>query len=156
MNQPSGQHGGWWQPPGAQQHPGTQQPPGFGGYSGHYGGFGAFEQSTPARRKRSKKPLLLGAAVAVLLAAGAVAAWLLGAFSGPVLDQAALEGEVTRVLHESYGEQDVTNTQCPAGQPIDPGHTFTCTVTVAGTPMTVRIRVLNEKPVFTIGAPHRS
>lgn len=139
---------GWWQPQD------TPHGAGFGqGYPGRYGGLGAFEQGTPTHGKRSRKPLLFAVVGVVLLAAGVCTTWLLGVFDGPVLERKSLENEVARVLHDSYGERAVTDTACPADQPIETGHTFTCSVTVSGTPMRLTVRVLNNKPVFTVGAP---
>lgn len=124
-------------------------PPGF--QSSSYGGFGAF--TNEPQQKRGKKPLLVAVIAVVVLAGGSVAGWLLGAFDGDVLDQRSLQDGVTKVLSESYGEKDVRNVDCPDRQTIETGHEFTCTVDVAGKPKKVKIRVLNTKPEFEVGAP---
>lgn len=171
MTQPPNQQPGWWQqqqPPGVppQFQPGyPQQPPpqpGYqqaqgqpafgGGFQPQYGGLGAFDSGQ--RPKRSKKPFIAGGVGIVVLAGAGIAAWLLGLFGGVVLDQQALESEVARVLQESYGERDVTKPDCPADQPVRNGHTFDCSVLIAGQPKAVTIRVLNDKPEFEVGAPH--
>ncbi|TLW93801.1 DUF4333 domain-containing protein [Saccharomonospora piscinae] len=168
MTQPPGQPHQWWQPqppgsggpphPGPQGHsqaPGPPYSPGYGGtFSSEYGGFGAFDNSSPAKRGKSRKPWVIGAAVLVVLSgAGGVTAWLTGAFTGEVLDQAALHEGVASVLTDSYGEHDVANVRCPADQQITTGHTFDCTVDVAGSPRTVSIRILNDEPQYEVGAP---
>ncbi|MEU6640976.1 DUF4333 domain-containing protein [Saccharomonospora sp. NPDC046836] len=175
MTQPPGQPQGWWQPPQQGQHypapgqqppnyqaPGQQpahpqaprQPAGFGGtFQSQYGGLGAFGDVAPPKRRKLGKPLLIGAIVVVLLAGGGIAAWLLGAFRGDVLEQRSLQTGVATVLRDSYGEHDVTNVQCPADQQVQTGHTFECTVEIGGQRRAVSIRVLNDKPEFEVGAP---
>ncbi|GAB3580763.1 DUF4333 domain-containing protein [Amycolatopsis endophytica] len=115
-----------------------------------YGGFGAFGEQKP---KRSKKPFLIGGAVIVVLAAAGVGAWLLGVFQGDTLDQAAVQDGVTKVLREDFGEGDVKNAQCPEGQPVETGTTFECSVTVAGQPKKVTVRVLNDQAQYEVGMP---
>ncbi|WP_277681944.1 DUF4333 domain-containing protein [Saccharomonospora azurea] len=171
MTQPPGAPQ-WWQPQGQQgPHSGPtpqpvapqphaypaqpQQPASFGGsFSSDYGGFGAFDAEPPANRGKSRKPWIIGAVALVVLAGGGAAAWFSGVFTGDVLDQESLHEGVATVLQDSYGEQDVSNVNCPENQRIAAGHTFDCTVDVAGKPRTVSIRVLNDKPQYEVGAPH--
>ncbi len=162
--QPWGQHQtgqvppgqGWNQQPGQAQPqpapgPGTGPQPQQGGqWQPSYGGFGAFGEQKP---KRSKKPFLIGAAVVVLLGGGGVGAWLLGAFQGDTLDQAAVQDGVVKILREDFGEGDVKNAQCPDDQPVRTGTTFECTVTVAGQPKKVTVRVLNDQAQYEVGMP---
>ncbi|MFC4001517.1 DUF4333 domain-containing protein [Prauserella oleivorans] len=154
----------WWQPPGPQGHPHTgpqhvqqhaqpQQPNYGGSLSSQYGGLGAFEQSPRSKPARSRKPLVIGLVVVVLLAGGGVAAWLLGAFRDDVLDQESLQNGVATVLRDSYGEHDVRAVSCPADQEIRAGHTFECTVDIGDRRAGVPIRVLNDKPEYEVGAP---
>ncbi|MEV5298631.1 DUF4333 domain-containing protein [Amycolatopsis methanolica] len=151
---PTGQ--GWNQQTGQAQHqpapgPGTGPQPQQGGqWQPSYGGFGAFGKQKP---KRSKKPFLIGAAVVVLLGGGGVGAWLLGAFQGDTLDQAAVQDGVVKILREDFGEGDVKNAQCPEDQPVRTGATFECTVTVAGQPKKVTVRVLNDQAQYEVGMP---
>lgn len=165
MTQPPNHPGGWrqqggqpgpqqWAPHGGHPLPGSAVPPqGFGGsFRSQYGGFDAFPPPEPPRRRGSKKPFLVGAVVLVL-AAGAVTAWSLGAFRGDVLDPTSVEQGVVRVLRDSYGEHDVSAARCPANQEVTTGHTFECSVEVAGQTRTVTIRVLNDKPEFEVGTP---
>ncbi|NIH82647.1 DUF4333 domain-containing protein [Amycolatopsis viridis] len=91
--------------------------------------------------------------VVVLLALGGVGAWLLGAFQGDTLDQAAVQDGVAQILHEDFGEGDVANVQCPDDQPVKTGTTFDCGVTVAGQPKKVTVRVLNEQAQYEVGMP---
>ncbi|GAA4540415.1 DUF4333 domain-containing protein [Amycolatopsis samaneae] len=157
---PAAQPGRQWQP---QQAPapeaGSGTPPrgqqfGGGFQPSQYGGLGAFSAEDGEKPERSKKPLLFGGIAVLVIVAGGVAAWLLGAFRGDVLDQKSLQDGVTRVLNESYGEPDVQNVQCPANQVADNGTTFDCTLQIGGQPKKVTVRVLNDKPEYEVGAPH--
>ncbi|UOX86574.1 DUF4333 domain-containing protein [Amycolatopsis sp. FBCC-B4732] len=156
-----------WQPPSQptpQQHPGTpaadrpaQGQPGqqFGGgfQPAQYGGLGAFTPE-PAKKPKSKKPLLIAGAAVLVLVVGGGAAWLLGAFRGDVLEQQSLQDGVVKVLNENYGEPDVKNAQCPSNEAARNGTTFDCTVTIGGQEKKVTVRVLNDRPEYEVGAPH--
>ncbi|MBA0124762.1 DUF4333 domain-containing protein [Haloechinothrix sp. YIM 98757] len=143
--------------PPNEPRPQWTHPPGTPG--GHtfqydtYGGFGVFAQATSTLPSGKKKRALVGGAITVVFAGSALGAWLLGAFQGDVLSTTSLERGVIDMLTDSYGEHDVSKAQCPANQQIDPGHTFACTVEVAGEERSVEIRVLNDKPEFEVGAP---
>lgn len=143
--------------PGAAQ-PGTPYPAQQPGYDAQqqpssYGGFGAFGGETGKPKKKSKAPIIGGVAAAVVLVGGAVAAWQFGLFQQDVLDQDSLQDGVISVLRDSYGEQDVANARCPDDASPTNGTTFDCQVEVAGQEKTVKIRVLNDKPEFEVGAP---
>ncbi|WP_086845046.1 DUF4333 domain-containing protein [Amycolatopsis kentuckyensis] len=155
-----GQAGGPWQPPSqptpqqAPAPPGHGQPQYGGGFQPtQYGGLGAFP-AEPAKKPKSKKPVLIAVAAVLVLAVGGGAAWLLGAFRGDVLEQQSLEDGVVKVLNENYGEPDVKNAQCPANEAAQNGTTFDCTVTIGGQQKKVTVRVLNDRPEYEVGAPH--
>ncbi|GHF88359.1 hypothetical protein FHX82_000904 [Amycolatopsis bartoniae] len=114
-----------------------------------YGGFGAFD----AKPARSRKPWLIGAAVVVVLALGGGGAWWFGAFRGDVLDRQSVQDGVQRILREDFGEGDVKDVSCPENQPVHTGTTFDCSVTVAGQPKKVTVRVLNDDAQYEVGAP---
>ncbi|QWF79622.1 DUF4333 domain-containing protein [Amycolatopsis sp. CA-230715] len=172
MNQPP-QQPGWWQPPAQPQpqqpwSPGPASPPPGQGYSGQppqpgygggfqpstsgYGGFGAFNEGAEPSKPRSKKPFVIGGAVALVLVLAGAALLIFNPFKS-VLDQNSLQEGVTAVLHESYGEGDVRDVNCPSGESVSTGTSFTCSVTVAGAAKTVSVRVLNDKPEYEVGAP---
>jgi len=91
--------------------------------------------------------------VVVLLAAGGIAGWLLGLFQGDVLDERAVGDGVQKVLREDFGEGDLRDISCPADRPAKTGTTFECSVTVAGQPKKITVRVLNEDAQYEVGAP---
>jgi hypothetical protein len=114
----AGPYAGQWQQHPAPQSAGTPTgTPAHGQFGGgfqrsRYGGLGAFPAAIITTKKRSKKPLLVGG-IGVLIVAGAgVAAWLLGAFSGNTPEQKSLQNGVSKVLTQSYGEQDMRAVQC--------------------------------------------
>ncbi|GAA1946779.1 DUF4333 domain-containing protein [Amycolatopsis minnesotensis] len=181
MNQPPQQQPGWWQPPAqprpqqpwspgpasppqgqpGQGYPGQppappQAQPGYGGdfqpQTSGYGGFGAFNEGTGPSKPRSKKPFVIGGAVVLVLVLAGAALLIFNPFKS-VLDQDSLNEGVTAVLHESYGEGDVRDVDCPSGESVSTGTSFTCSVTVAGASKTVSVRVLNDKPEYEVGAP---
>lgn len=97
---------------------------------------------------------MLGGIGVVVVAAVVAVAWAAGAFDGDTLEQKALQDGVSRVLGDSYGEPDVKNVECPSGRAAQNGTTFDCTVDVGGQPKKVTVRVLNDKPEYSVGAPH--
>ncbi|MEC3980224.1 DUF4333 domain-containing protein [Amycolatopsis sp. H20-H5] len=145
---------GQWQP--QQAAPETPPRGQFGGgfQPSQYGGLGAFTPEPGPKRERSKKPLIFGGIGVLVVVAGGVGAWLLGAFSGDVLDQKSVQDGVTHVLNENYGEPDVRNAACPAGESIENGTSFDCTVQIGGQSKKVTVRVLNDQAQFEVGAPH--
>lgn len=154
----TGSFSGPWQPPAPpapsqQPVPHQQQQYGGGFRPAQYGGLGAFP-AEPAKKPKSRKPVLIAGAAVLVLVLGAGVAWLLGAFRGDVLAQQSLQDGVVRVLNENYGEPDVKNAQCPAGEPARNGTTFDCTVTIGGQQKKVTVRVLNDRPEYEVGAPH--
>ena len=151
--QPGTPGGGWpAQPaPGQPGQPGQQYGGGF--QPSQYGGLGAFAVE-PAKKPKSKKPLLIAGVAVLVLAIGGGAAWLLGAFRGDVLERQSLQDGVVKVLNENYGEPDVKNAQCPANEAAQNGTTFDCTVTIGGQEKKVTVRVLNDRPEYEVGAPH--
>ncbi|MBE1498934.1 hypothetical protein H4696_006034 [Amycolatopsis lexingtonensis] len=151
--QPGTPGGGWpAQPaPGQPGQPGQQYGGGF--QPTQYGGLGAFA-AEPAKKPKSKKPLLIAGAAVLVLVVGGGAAWLLGAFRGDVLEQQSLQDGVVKVLNENYGEPDVKDAQCPANEAAQNGTTFDCTVTIGGQAKKVTVRVLNDRPEYEVGAPH--
>jgi hypothetical protein len=156
QQQPAGGFG--QQVPGVPSQPGRQDRSGqqFGGgfQPSQYGGLGAFSAEAVRKAPRPKRPLVIGGGVVAVVVVGGVVAWLLGAFQGDTLEQKSLQDGVSRVLNQNYGEPDVKNVQCPSGEAVDNGTTFDCSVQIGGQPKKVTVRVLNDKPEYSVGAPH--
>ncbi len=107
--------------------------------------------------RRSRTPLVVAGLVVLLLAVGAVLAFVAPGFlRSTVFDQAALQDGVRRVLVEDYRYADVAGVACGA-----PGEriavrvdaAFTCTATVDGAPVTVPVRVTTADGTYEVGRP---
>ncbi|WP_232376093.1 DUF4333 domain-containing protein [Amycolatopsis aidingensis] len=70
-----------------------------------------------------------------------------------VFDRLAMQASVRKVLTESYGLAEVTNVNCPPGQPVQVGSTFDCAVRVAEEARTVTITVTSEDGEYEVSAP---
>lgn len=69
------------------------------------------------------------------------------------LDQAAVEIGVLRVLTRTYDVDDVQDVQCPAGQVIEVGAIFSCTVTTGTASQTVPVTILDTSGAYEVGRP---
>ncbi|MFE3292833.1 DUF4333 domain-containing protein [Rhodococcus sp. NPDC059234] len=131
------------------QYPQTQYPQGqypTGAYpQQHYPG-------APAGAK-SKLPLWIGLGVgAVVVVAGVLAAVLL-LNRGTTLDQTAAQKGVAQVLTGSYGITNITDVSCPAGQKVEKGASFTCTLKVKGEPQKVTVTFTDDSGTYEVGRP---
>jgi hypothetical protein len=130
------------QQPGQQQYPGYGQQPGQPPYGGGYGQQQA--PYSPAPKKSSKMPWIIGGVVVLLLAAGAVLAFVTPGFAvKKVLDNTAVQKGVVDILKTRYNEE-ATDVVCPADQEVKVGNTFDCTLKVNGDNRKVTITVKSE------------
>ncbi len=147
--QHSGGYPGYLQQPAAGyagSAAGAQQPPHMAQPGPPYPG-GAQQ---PKRSRKSRGLLLgIGAGIVLLILGGALAALLIP--SGPVLDSAAVEQGVQRVLTEDYDAGNVSNVDCPRGQPVEPGTSFECTATIEGAEQAVPISVTTTEGEYVVG-----
>lgn len=151
---------GWGAPPqgGQQQWPGAPAP----GWAGQQPGGpqqpwgapqGAWQPpGTPTSGGKSKLPWILAAAavVLVLVVGGITAATRLG---GKVLDRSATQAGVSKVLTDSYGATQVGDVQCPSGQRVEVGHSFSCQVTVDGQFREVTVTVTDDNGTYEVSRP---
>lgn len=70
-----------------------------------------------------------------------------------VFDRQAMQEAVLGILTDSYQLEDVGDVRCPAGQPVETGSTFDCTVTVGGEQRRVPITVKSEQGDYEVGLP---
>lgn len=101
---------------------------------------------------RESRLLALIVGIGVLLAAAAIVGIALpGWIRHTVFDQQAVQQGVTTVLTDSgHGVEQVW---CPADQPVEVGHRFSCRATVDGEQREVTIRVLTEGGEYEVGVP---
>ncbi len=111
---------------------------------------------TPRRaaRRRQRPPW-----IALAVAAAAVVALLVLGFVTPgwfvtrVLDAAAVQNGVTRILTDDYGVDGLADVRCPEGIEVAAGATFTCDATIDGDPVTVPVRVTDGDGGYEVGRP---
>ena len=112
-----------------------QQPYGYQGYPG--------QQPQPKKKSNAVIWIVVGVIVLAAAAVGVLGFVTPGFFTKKVLDQAAVQDGVKKILKEKYSE-DATEVKCPADQEVKVGHTFTCDVKVDGDSRTVTITVKSE------------
>jgi Domain of unknown function (DUF4333) len=106
-----------------------------------------------ARRPQRPPWVVLGAAglvVAAFLVLGFVTP---GWFVTRVLDAAAVQTGVAKILTDNYGVDGVADVHCPGGVRVTPGATFTCDATIDGDPVKVPIRITDGKGGYEVGRP---
>jgi hypothetical protein len=141
-----------------QQQPYGQQYPGYGQQPGQqpYPGYGQYGQQPPPQPKKSNAMIwiIVVVVVLVLAAVGVLGFVTPGFFNKKVLDQAAVQQGVVKILKERYNE-DATDVQCPADQEVKVGTTFDCTLKVGGDSRKVTITVKSEdKAEYEVGQSH--
>jgi hypothetical protein len=131
--------------PGQQPYVAPAQPP--YGQSSPYG-----QQGTP---KKSKTPLIAAIAgvVVVLIILGVTAFITPGFAISKVLNAAAVEDGVQKILTDTYKITDVTQVSCPANQKVKNGGTFTCKATIGGKDTDVRITITDDNGTYQVGRP---
>jgi hypothetical protein len=70
-----------------------------------------------------------------------------------VFDRQAMQEAVLGILTDSYRLDEVSDVRCPAGQSVEPGATFDCTVEVGGEQQSVPITVTSEQGDYEVGLP---
>ena len=131
--------------PGQQPYGAPAQP--LYGQSSPYG-----QQGTP---KKSKTPLIAAIAgvVVVLLILGVTAFITPGFAISKVLNAAAVEDGVQKILTDTYKITDVTKVSCPSNQKVKNGGTFTCKATIGGKDTDVKITITDDNGTYQVGRP---
>lgn len=178
--QPAGQPG--WGQPGAQQYgqqgwggqdqqqawgqQGQQQgQPAWGGqatqqwqgdqqqWGGQGGGYPPLPENAPRSGGRSKLPLILIAALLVVLAAVGVLGFVTpGFFVTKVFDSAAVQQGVQKVLTDNYGLA-VSAVTCGKDIKVANGATFQCDATIDGEQKKVPVTVTSATGDYQVGRP---
>jgi hypothetical protein len=141
-----------------QQPPDGAYPPSWPQQQPMYGQPGQFNYGQPPgapTEKKSQKGLRtgIGAALVVIAAVAVLGFVTPGFFLTKVFDNQAMQTDVSKILTQNYQIPGVGNVSCPAQQAVTDGNAFDCTVTVAGTPKRVPIKVLGADGRYEVGAP---
>lgn len=110
--------------------------------------------SASSGRGRKRGPWFL-AALAVLVVLGVAFSGFVapGWFYRSVLDTGAVQAGVRQIVRDSYGMEGVESVSCPAGQPVRPGHSFTCELVTDGENEPVRVVVQDEEGTYAVERP---
>ncbi|MFW0785729.1 DUF4333 domain-containing protein [Gordonia sp. CPCC 206044] len=121
---------------------------------GQFGGDQFASMATPARKYGNRNLLLIGGGLAVLIAAILlVTAFVVPGWAPKKISQDAVQDGVKKILTEDYQAADVTEVQCPSGQKVDDGASFTCTATVGGQKQTVTITFVGDDGKYEVSRP---
>lgn len=107
------------------------------------------------RRRGGKLPWVVGFLV-LLVVAGAVA---FAGFVSPgllvrsVFDAGSVQQGVQQTLRDSYHLGTVESVRCPAGQVVEPGRRFDCSVQLGGARKSVSVTVRDSSGIYEVGYP---
>ncbi|WP_017975825.1 DUF4333 domain-containing protein [Actinopolyspora halophila] len=103
---------------------------------------------------RKRRPWFF-AAFAVLVALGGAFLGLVapGWFHRSVLDTGSVQAGVRQIVRDSYGMEGVESVSCPSGQPVRPGHSFTCELSPGEEYERVRVVVQDEEGTYAVERP---
>lgn len=100
--------------------------------------------------------LIAVAAIVLMGVAGVVGVLGLtrpGFFLAPVLDQASVRDGVGMILRDAYQLPDVDGVNCPAGQRVMPGRSFTCVATIGGRRSAIPVVIEDGAGRYQVGRP---
>lgn len=141
-------------------NPQGQYPPTSAGFEqqqqGQFGApsadpFGAMAQPSP---KKSGRLYYIGAGILAALAAIVLlTAFVFPGWAPKTLSADSAQTGVERVLTQDYKSTNVSNAQCPSGQRVKEGSSFTCTVKVGDRQRSVTITFLDGKGNYEVSRP---
>jgi hypothetical protein len=172
--------GGYGQPPSYGQQPGYAQQSAYGqqatygqpaatGYAqpgqAAYGQPGYAPTAEQPAAKKSNKGALIGiiVAVVVIIAAAIVLFWKPGVITSgsKTFDNTKVAEGVQTILTNKptdspagYGLTGISDVNCPSGEKVTKGSTFTCNLKQDGASKTVTISVVDDSGTYTVGTPH--
>jgi hypothetical protein len=104
--------------------------------------------------RRSKLPLIIGLIVVLLIAIGAVAAFVYPGFLvKKVFDTAAVQTGVQKVLTDNYAIQGVTGVTCGQNIAVVVGTSFTCDATIDGQTVKVQAKITSASGNYEVERP---
>ncbi|MGB6041349.1 MAG: DUF4333 domain-containing protein, partial [Gordonia sp. (in: high G+C Gram-positive bacteria)] len=119
--------------------------------------FAPEQQTTKKKLSGSKLVGLIAAVLLALAAIVALTAFVVPGWAGKNLNQTAVQDGVTKILTasepEGYGIKDVKDVQCPDGQKVEAGATFTCSLKVNGENKHVTVTVKDSSGTYEVSRP---
>ncbi|QBJ94559.1 DUF4333 domain-containing protein [Rhodococcus sp. ABRD24] len=108
----------------------------------------------PTASGNKSKPLLwIGIGLVAIAAIAGVVLLVVAPFGSKTLDQAAVQNGVEQVVTDSYGARAVSGVDCPSGQKVVKGESFTCSLTVDGTAKKVTVTFTDNDGTYEVSRP---
>lgn len=111
----------------------------------------------PAKKNVGKLVGIGAGLLAIIAAVLAITAFWLPGWAGKDLNQTAVQDGATKILTdpepEGYGLKDVTDVECPSGQKVEAGATFTCSLKVNGENKHVTITIKDSDGTYEVSRP---
>ncbi|MBY8860452.1 DUF4333 domain-containing protein [Nocardia sp. CA2R105] len=104
--------------------------------------------------KKSRRGLIIGGGIGAVVVIVVVVVLAVVFLGSDKLDNSAVQSGVQKVLKDSYGIDDVQNVNCPSGQKVEVGKTFTCSLKVGGEQKNVTIKVTKSDGTYEVGRPN--
>ncbi|MBM4510198.1 DUF4333 domain-containing protein [Rhodococcus hoagii] len=143
----------WGAPGQPQWGPGNQgMAQGYPQQFGQPGNQWAPPQQGP-RQGGGKTMLWVGIGVAAVVVVALVGWLLTSALGGKTLDEQAAQRGVEQIVTESYGARSVTGVSCPSGQKVEKGASFECSLTVDGSPKSVKVTFTDGEGTYEVSRP---
>ncbi|SDP90640.1 protein of unknown function [Actinopolyspora xinjiangensis] len=137
----------WW---GSGSYPAGNGPDHPGGLAP---GGGPVEGDS-GRPRRRLWPWLLPSVLLPAVLVGAFLGFVTpGWFYRTVLEADSVQQGVRQVARDSYGVDGIESVDCPEGEPVRVGHSFTCVLRVGGVGKEVRVVVRNEDGTYAVDRP---
>ena len=110
--------------------------------------------ATGKSNKTARTLMFVGGGALLLIAAIVlITAFLFPGWAPKNLDQQAAQDGVQKILTEDYQASDVSDVQCPSGQRVETGASFTCSVTVGGQQQQVTVTFIDDDGRYEVSRP---
>ncbi|NED61512.1 DUF4333 domain-containing protein [Streptomyces sp. SID10244] len=110
--------------------------------------------ATPQGKSGRRRLLLFGGGAAILiLAIVLITAFVVPGWAPKTISQDAVQDGVKKVLTEDYQASEVSDVECPSGQRVEQGASFTCKATVGGQQQTVTVTFLDDDGKYEVSRP---
>lgn len=120
-----------------------------------YGGGDQFSGMATGKSNKTARTLMFvgGGALILIAAIVLITAFLFPGWAPKNLDQQAAQDGVQKILTEDYQASEVSDVQCPSGQRVETGASFTCSVTVGGQQQQVTVTFIDDDGRYEVSRP---